>query len=57
MGNDTAQGLILINLVANNAQLEWYKNLEIGVNYSKKYEDMLLAIEVKKSSTISSQIV
>lgn len=52
---DTAQGLILINLVANNAQLEWYvKNLEIGVNYSKRTaEDMLLAIEVKKKAAQS----
>lgn len=47
--SDTAQGLILINLVAENAQLEWYvKNFDIGINYSKKTaEELLLAIDVK----------
>jgi len=52
---DTAQGLILINLVAKNAQLEWYvKNLDIGITYSKRTaEDMLLAIEVKKKAAKS----
>jgi len=47
--SDTAQGLILINLVAENTQLEWYvKNLDIGINYSKKtVEELLLAIELK----------
>jgi len=52
---DTAQGLILINLVAENAQLEWYvKNLDVGITYSKKTaEDLLLAIEVKEKAARS----
>lgn len=33
---DTAQGLILINLVAENPQINWYvKNLDIGRFFSK----------------------
>ena len=52
---DTAQALILINLAAENAQLEWYiKSLDIGVTYSRKTtEDLLLAIEVKKRAARS----
>lgn len=52
---DTAQGLILINLVSENAQLEWYvKNLDVGITYSKKKaEDLLLAIEIKEKAARS----
>jgi len=52
---ETAQGLILINLVAENAQLKWYvKNFDIGFTYSKKTaEGLLLAIEVKKKAAKS----
>lgn len=35
---DVAQGLILINLVAENPQIEWYvKNLDIGRAFPKNY--------------------
>lgn len=46
---DTAQGLILINLVADNPQMEWYvKNLDVGRTYTRQtVEDMLIAMEVK----------
>ena len=52
---DTAQGLILINLVAENAQFEWYvKNLDIGITYSKNtVKELLLAIEVNKKAATS----
>jgi phosphoadenosine phosphosulfate reductase len=47
--SDTAQGLILINLAAENPQIEWYiKNIELGHFYSRKtVEDMLTALDVK----------
>lgn len=46
---DTAQGLILINLVAENPQMEWYvNNFDVGRSYArKKVEDMLIAVDVK----------
>ncbi len=46
---DTAQGLILINLVAENPQMEWYiNNFDIGRAYSRQaVEDMLTAVDVK----------
>ncbi len=46
---ETAQGLILVNLVSENPQVEWFvKNFEIGINYARKsVEDMLVAVEVK----------
>ena len=46
---DTAQGLILINLVAENPQMGWYvTNFEIGRGYARQtVEDMLIALEVK----------
>ncbi len=46
---DIAQGIILINLVTENPQIEWYvKNLEIGKIYLRKtVEDMLTALDVK----------
>lgn len=47
--SDTAMGLILINLVAENPQIEWYVlNLDIGRVYERKtVEDMLLALDMK----------
>jgi phosphoadenosine phosphosulfate reductase len=47
--SETAQGLILINLVAGNPQIEWYvKNLDIGLTYSQQTViDMLLSSDVK----------
>ena len=46
---ETAQGLILINLVAENPQMEWYvNNLDFGRSYSRQtVEDMLTATDVK----------
>ena len=46
---DTALGLILVNLVNDNPQIEWYvKNLDIGVYYERSnVEDMLTALDVK----------
>lgn len=46
---DTAQGLILINLVAENPQMEWYvKNFDVGRTYARQtVEDMLAAVDVK----------
>lgn len=46
---DTAQGLILINLVSKNPQIEWYvKNLDVGITYARQtVEDMLTAVDVK----------
>lgn len=47
--SDTAQGLILVNLVSQNPQIEWYvNNFEIDNLYSKKFvEDTLVALDVK----------
>jgi phosphoadenosine phosphosulfate reductase len=47
---DSAQGLILVNLVAGNAQFEWYvQSLEVGRTYTQKEAvDMLLSLDVKK---------
>jgi len=46
---DTAQGLILINLVAENPQMEWYVNhFDVGRTYARQtVEDMLTAVDVK----------
>lgn len=46
---DTAQGLIIINLVAENPQMQWYvKNLDVGKTYIRQtVEDMLTAVDVK----------
>jgi phosphoadenosine phosphosulfate reductase len=46
---DTAQGLILINLVAENPQVEWYvSNFDVGRTYARQtVEDMLTAVDVK----------
>ena len=43
---DVAQGLILINLVAENPQIEWYvKNLNVGHAFPKNYViEMLTAV-------------
>ncbi|MDR1000210.1 MAG: phosphoadenosine phosphosulfate reductase family protein [Clostridiales bacterium] len=50
---DVAQGLILINLVAENLQVEWYiANFELGRNYPKKdVVEMLLASGVEPSKS------
>jgi len=46
---DTAQGLILVNLVAENPQIAWYvNNFDVGRTYTRQtIEDMLTAIDVK----------
>jgi phosphoadenosine phosphosulfate reductase len=46
---DISQALILINLAAENPQIEWYiKNFDIDKIYVRKIvEDMLTAVEVK----------
>lgn len=46
---ETAQGLILINLVAENPQMEWYViNFDVGRTYTRQtVEDMLTAVDVK----------
>lgn len=46
---DTAQGLILINLVAENPQTEWYvNNFDVDRTYARQtVEDMLIAVDVK----------
>jgi phosphoadenosine phosphosulfate reductase len=46
---DIAQGLILINLVAENPQMKWYvNNLDIGRTYARQIvEEMLIAVDVK----------
>lgn len=48
-------GLILINLVANNPQLEWYvREMEIGRIYRRcELEDKLIAVEQSKDNTSS----
>jgi len=52
---DTAQGLILINLVSENPQIEWYvKNFDVGRAYQRQtVEDMLIAVEVKPKNAKS----
>jgi phosphoadenosine phosphosulfate reductase len=46
---DTAMGLILINLVYENPQIEWYvNNLEVGSVYKRKVvEETLIGFDVK----------
>jgi phosphoadenosine phosphosulfate reductase len=46
---DVAQGLILLNLVCGNPQVEWYvHNFDIGRTYPRKEaEEMLIAYDVK----------
>ena len=46
---DSAQGLILVNLVSENPQMEWYvNNFDIGRTYSRQtVESMLAAVNVK----------
>ncbi len=48
--NDASLGLIFLNLVFENPQVEWYvSNLEIGKMYSRKEaEEMLVAFDVKR---------
>jgi len=52
---ETAWGLILINLVCNNSQIEWYvKNLDVSRAYDKKFVgEMLLSSEVKEKAARS----
>jgi len=51
--SDTAQGLILLNLVAENPQIEWYvANFELGRYYPKKdVIEMLIASGVEPSKS------
>ena len=53
--NDTAQGLILCNLVNNNPQFEWYvNNLDVGHIYTREtVEAMLEALEIKEKAAKS----
>ena len=46
---DKAQGLILINLVAETPQMKWYiNNLDVGRTYARQtVEEMLTAVDVK----------
>jgi phosphoadenosine phosphosulfate reductase len=46
---DTAQGLILVNLVSENPQMEWYvNNFDVGKAYARQnVENMLTAVDVK----------
>ena len=46
---DTAQGLILINLISENPQMEWYvNNFDVGRLYVRQtVEDMLTNVDVK----------
>jgi phosphoadenosine phosphosulfate reductase len=62
-GSDTAMGLILVNLVNENPQIEWYvKNFDIGHTYERKtVEDMLFPLvtgkdEQSKRKTVNSII-
>jgi phosphoadenosine phosphosulfate reductase len=52
---DTAQGLVFINLVFKNPQIEWYvRNFDIAHSYSyANVVDMLLAIDVKEKAAKS----
>lgn len=47
--SDTAMGLILVNLVNENPQIEWYvNNLDVGKHYERSaVEDMLVNFDVK----------
>jgi len=51
--NDAIQGLVLINLVAENPQVKWYvENFELGRSYPKKdVVEMLLASGVEPSKS------
>ncbi len=51
--SDTAQGLILLNLVSDNPQIEWYTdNFELGRYYPKKdVVEMLVASGVEPSKS------
>jgi phosphoadenosine phosphosulfate reductase len=51
--SDTSQGLMLINLVAENPQVKWYvTNFELGSSYPKKdVIEMLLASGVEPSKS------
>ena len=55
---DTAQALILVNLVNDNAQFEWYvKNLDIGVYYEhNRVKDLLLLEENIKEKAANSVV-
>jgi phosphoadenosine phosphosulfate reductase len=52
---DTAQGLILVNLAAENPQIQWYiQNLEVGRSYPRKnVEEMLTALDIKEKEAKS----
>lgn len=47
--SDTAMGLVLVNLVSENPQIEWYvNNFDVGRLYERKtVEEMLTALDVK----------
>jgi len=53
--SNIAQGLVLVNLVYDNPQIEWYVNeLDVGRVYTRKsVEDMLTAIDVKQKAAKS----
>jgi len=53
--SNIAQGLILVNLVYDNPQIEWYVNeLDIGSIYTRQsVENMLTAIDVKEKAAKS----
>jgi phosphoadenosine phosphosulfate reductase len=53
--SDTAMGIILANLVADNPQMEWYvRNLDVGHTYERNIvEDMLLALDMKEKAARS----
>jgi len=52
---DTAQGLILINLISENPQMEWYvNNFDVSKIYTRQtVEDMLIAVDVKSKDAKS----
>lgn len=52
---DTAQGLIVLNLVSENPQMEWYvNNFDVGRTYARQIvEDMLTAVDVKQKDAKS----
>jgi phosphoadenosine phosphosulfate reductase len=53
--SETAWGLILVNLAADNPQFQWYiKNLDVGRVYPRKtVEAMLTALDVKEKDAKS----